>query len=221
MNPFSLLSIWSCLRFEEPDKGGAPTPPEPDPENDSDDDVKTLTQAELNRMDAVARARGKRQAEKDITEQYAEQFGMSLSEAAEIVKAHREKQDAEKSEAQKAKEAAEAEKAAAAQEKAEASRERHDVKVERELIKAGLDPQKVERIAKMVTVEVGAEPEAITEAVGEVKTDFPALFSASEGDGKVKPVDTGAGQKPKKLTPTTAMERGKERAAKYNPAKAS
>lgn len=216
INPFTLLN---CLRFEEEGGGGGNTPAT-EPTNDEErmDEKVTYTRADLAEKFQAREIRGKKQGQREFEESLASEFGMSLSEAKELVKKQKEQQDAEKSEAQKAREAAEQEKAAAATEREQAQRERHSLKVERALMVAGVEPAKVERIAKMVTVEVGAEDEAITEAVEEIKQEFPAVFGSSEPNG-LKPVDSNStnSRGPKKLTPTTAWEFGKERAAKFNP----
>lgn len=216
-NPFSLLN---CLRFEEDGGGGAAPATPTEDEQDDDEGKVTFTQSELNEKFISREKRAKKQAQREFEESLASKFGMSLQEAEELVKKQKEQQDAEKSEAQKAREAAEAEKAAAATEREQAKSERHSLKVERALMVAGVDPAKVDRISKMVTVEVGAEDEAITEAVEEIKQEFPAVFGSSESSG-LKPVDSNSttSKGPKKLTPTTAWEFGKERAAKFNPQK--
>lgn len=209
------LSIFSYLRFEEPDKPGGAPDPEPKKDGADDDDVVTFKQRELQSLFAAESDKGKRKGRRELEEKLQSELGAPLSEVKAMIQAQKEREDSEKSEAQKAREAADAEKAAAEKERKEAARDRHEVKVERALLKAGLSPERVDRIALMVDVEVGAEAEDIEDAVKKTKEEFPEVFTAANG---MKPTDSDyRAPKPKRTAPSTAYESGQQRAKQFNP----
>jgi len=168
----------------------------------------TFTQADLNRIAAREKDEGKRAAMAEV----ASKLGCTVEEAIELVKTARAKEDAEKSEAQKAKEAADRAAADAEKAKAEAAREKHLARVERALIKAGVDEKKLDKVARMLDAEVGAEMDAIEAATKDLKKDFPELFNGRKG-----PIDsdTGGGS-PKPTIKDDDYSSGVERAKRYS-----
>lgn len=141
-------------------------------------DSKTITQEEANRIAGAARAEGRDAAEKQL----AKDLGVPLDEAKAILKAHTEKVEGEKSEAQKAREAADKERQEAADEKAAAALVVHNANVKDALRDAGvLGKDKLAKVAKLVDVEVGADEAAIEAAVKVTAKEFPELFGASSG----------------------------------------
>lgn len=218
IDPFSLLN---CLRFEEDGGGGAADSTETDSDDEQDRNEKVnMTKAELDHKFIAREKRAKARAQQEYEESLASKFGMTVEEAAELVKKHKEQQDKEKSEAQKAREAAEAERAALSTEREQIARDQHAMKVEKALMRLGVDAGKVDRIARMVTVDVGADDEAITEAVEEIKEEFPAVFGTTESNG-YKPGNTSTTKAPapKKPVPEGGIERGRQRALARMPHK--
>lgn len=182
-----------------------------------------FTQDDLNRVGSREKKEGREAALKE----FAAKLGIeSLDEAAKIIKEHKDRQDQEKSEAQLAREAADKEKAEALKEKADANRERHEARVERHLLRAGVPEGEgdtagvaLARVARMLDVEVGADAEAITEAVEELKKDFPALFTPSEKKEEEgsKNQNSDPGNKPKKPPSSTSKDNAMSRLAARHP----
>lgn len=168
----------------------------------------TFTQEDLNRIAAREKDEGKRAALSEV----AKTLGCTVEEAADIIKRSKEADDAQKTEAQRAKEAAERAKAEADEEKAQAAREKHIVRVERALLKAGVPDAKIERVARMMDVEVGAEPEKLDEAAKALKKDFPELFAT--GSGGTNDSDP-PGSPPKPKIKDDKFNAGAERAKQY------
>lgn len=197
----------------KPAEGGEPKPEEKPTE-------KLIPQSEVTAIATREKEQGRRAAEEAL----AQKLGVPLEEAEQILKAHREKREAEKSEAQREKDAAAREKAAAEQEKLAAKKEAHDARVDRALVAAGLDlddetdegKAKVDRIRRMVTAEVGAEYDAVKADVAALKTQFPDLFGKAPDPSAPKPPKPPASD-PKSATPKppegeTAFDRGLKRA---------
>lgn len=153
-----------------PAGGGAPaaTPPADAP--------KTFTQDDLTRVATKEKQEGKAAAEREL----AEQLGVPLDQAKQIIADARAKDEATKTEAQKDRDAAAREKSEAEAEKAVAKQEVHDARLERAFAKEGLDlddsDEKVKRLVRLVSSEVGSSYEDILAEVKTLKTDFPALF---------------------------------------------
>lgn len=204
--------FWMLSDPEKPAGDGAKT----DPLATDPPASRTFSQEEVTRMLTREKDQGEAAGLRKLEEQLQAEFGVDLDTAKKMLKASKDRQEAEKTEAQRAKEAADAEKAAAAKERQEAATERHSVKVERALLKAGADPEKIDRLGRLVDAEVGADEAAIVAAVEAVKTDFPTVFGASGGAG---PTDGEAqgGRRPPKATPEGAEDRGRARAKARNP----
>lgn len=175
-------------------------------EGGDDGATRTFTQDEVSNIAAREKAQGRQAAENQL----AEDLGVPIEEAREIIEQHRQREEAEKTEAQKAREAADREKAEAEQAKAEAARERHDAKVERALLKAGVNPDILERATPSLNLEVGADDAAIKAEIDALKKDVPSFFGT--GNGK-PPSSTPGGTPPSGGQPNKdAFDKGAERA---------
>lgn len=210
-------ALFGDLRMEDPPEGG--NPPKEDPPNDGKQGgEKTLTQTEVNAIAAREKAAGKAAAEQEL----ATSLGVSLDEAKAIIKSHRDKENAAKSEAEKAKEAADAEKAAAEAEKQTAKAEVHETRLERAFAKEGLPldeaaDDKRARVLRLVTVEVGAAYEDVLKDVQKVKEDFPELFGGKKSTEPPKRRAAGdpPGQPPAPAGGEDKFAKGRERAQRH------
>lgn len=184
------------------------TPADPPPGGGGSD--KVFTQEEVNRMMAREKSQGRDAAIRDV----ADQLGVSVEEAKDIIQNHQQQMEAQKTEAQKAQEAADRAKAEAEAEKQLAARERHDLKVERAVGIA--DPQKAAKVARMLDLEVGASDEEISAAVEATRELFPMLFEQGQGGGGRKLPDSDPGPSPKpKPSGEDGYSRGADRAKEY------
>jgi DNA-binding transcriptional MerR regulator len=164
----------------DPDTGGGSGGDKGDDEPDKKP-AKTFTQAEVNKFAAREKAEGKRAAEKAL----AEQLGVPLDKAKEIIAAAQKAEDEKKSEAEKERDKAVEERKAAEAEKREAAAEKHEARIERALAAEGFagDDKKLGRVRKMITVEVGATYEDVLADVKDAKTEFPEIFAGKADDG--------------------------------------
>jgi len=178
------------------------------------DTPKTFSQEDVNRIATREKEQGKQAASREL----AEQLGVSVEEAKQIIQRAKEADDAQKTEAQRAREAADREKEEAALEKRAATTERHEAAVERRLVMAGVtDEKKLARVMRMVTVEPGASSDEIQTDVDQLKTDFPELFTVQQGGGggrRVPDSDPKGGPPPRKGA-EDAYSKGAERAKAY------
>ncbi len=146
-------------------------------DDDDKDKGKTFTQEDLNRVATKEKQDGERKARQDI----AEQLGVSLEDAAAIIKKAKEQDDKDKSEAQRREDAAAAREKAANEREAEAKRTVFETRLGRVLDKAGMS----EAVQENVTVKgltVDSSVEDIQAAVDKLKKDAPALFGGEEDD---------------------------------------
>lgn len=182
-----------------------PTPPAPTPEPE-----RMLPQSQVNQIVAREVAQTKQKA----AEELAADLGVSLEEAKALVKATRDRQDAEKSEAQRAREAADQEKAAAQKDRAEASQAKHETWSDAALIRAGAPSEEEDlvRLRGLLTVQVGATREEIEQDVEKVKERFGALFGTSPTPPKPRIPHSDPPGHPVPTPPKEGMERGRERA---------
>jgi hypothetical protein len=193
--------------------GDDPPKDPPDPKDDGKEDPKkdtTFTQEELNRIAAREKDEGKRAALADV----AKTLGCTVEEAASIIKTAREADDKQKSEAQRSQEAADKAKAEADAEKAEAAKEKHTARVERVLLKAGVMDEKLEKVARMLDAEVGAEVDKIEAAAKDLKKEFPELFTGKPAGGP--PNSDPPGGPPKPTLKDDKFNAGVERAKQYS-----
>lgn len=171
-----------------------------------------------SRVNEIVTAETKKAAEK-ATADLAAQLGVSVDEAKAIIKAHQERVEGEKSEAQKAREAADREKTEAEKAKAEAQAEIFATRADRALVSAGADPEDDEglaRLRKLLDVAPGATVDEIKADVKKVAEKFPALFeSQPQRNPRTPGSDPKGGGRQTKST-DNAMTRGMERAqARY------
>ena len=196
--------------------GGSDVPPPSDPPVNDDTPPpnpttsKTVTSEEMARIAAREKEEGRRAAQREL----AEQLGVSVEEAKQIISNHRTAEEQNKTEAQREKEAAAAERAAAAQEKAAAAEERHRARIERSIMLAGVtDEKRIERISRLLDVEVGADPDAVSSAVATLKEEMPEIFgSTADGEAPKPPAGVPGGKPPKPQVKDDAFTRGRERA---------
>lgn len=194
----------------------APVPPAPTPTADPPPTPeRTFTQAEVDRMMGATRDQGRRAAENQL----AADLGIPLDEAKQILTAHRERQEAEKTEAQKAIDAANAREAAAAAKESAANAKEHALNVERVLLRSGIPVDRVTVVAKLVDAPVGADETALLAAVEAVKGSVPELFKPADPNVPTPPAPTPKpvagdppGTPPKPAPPGDAYQRGMERA---------
>lgn len=196
------------LTLGEPVQTSTPPPPPPPPATVS------LTQADLDaRM--VARAE---QAKRNERQALLDSLGFkSLKEAEELVKAHREAQDAQRTETERAIARAEEARLAAEGQLAAIATERHTLNVERALMAAGAQGD-LARLSRLVEVETGAESAEVNAAVEAAKAEFPSLFGAATATpAPSEPHGGGAPSRPSNSP--DALTRGSERAQLYNEGK--
>lgn len=198
---------------------GDPAPPKPT-EDPATPPAKAYSQEELNRIAAAEKEQGKRAAERDL----ADKLGVSLDEAADIIKQHREREEQNKTELDKAQSAAEREKAQREAVERERDLAKHDARLLEALVTAEVPAKKLGHVKKLVEVAPGASDEELAQAIAKVKEDVPELFAEQEaGDGKPAPKGTppAPGSDPKGTPPAPkpgddAMKRGMERAKAYS-----
>lgn len=200
-------------------KGGEGDPAGGEGEGGSGDEPLQMTQKQLNAMMAREKNQGRQAAQQELSEQ----LGVSIEEAKSILTAAREREDAEKSEAQRAKDEADREKAQATQDREAAARERYETKVEKALIRAGVSPDDSDRLAdlaRLVSAPQDADLDAIAEDVKTVKERYPELFGANgSGDPKPPPSSDPKGKQPARRGSEDAMARGAERAKGFSKSK--
>ena len=158
----------------DPPAGGGDGP-KPSPPREPAEAPK-YTDAQVNAWAARDRDQGRRAALNEVSTT----LGCTVEEAADILKAHRESEDAKLTAAQKAEQAANEAKKQAEDDRTAAARERHEAKVERALLGAGVPEEKLPRALRALDdIEVGADKDAITTAVKALKDDVPGLFGAT------------------------------------------
>jgi hypothetical protein len=143
----------------------------------------------------------------------ADELGVPLDEAKTLIKAARDKEESEKSDAQKAREAADREKAEAEEAKAGAAKKEHELNVRDALRDAGVTKERVARVATLVVVDVGADEKAIEAAVAATKKEFPELFGEAAGgspDSDTGGSNGGSGGQGGKSKMSAAYERAQK-----------
>jgi hypothetical protein len=181
-----------------------------------------ITQEEVSRIAAREKDQGRRAAENAI----AEKLGVSVEEAAEIVKAARAAADAERTEVERAKGAEATAKAAAKAAEDALARTQHERKIELELIEQGVPVKAAAKVVALVDSEVGSDEAAVAASVAALKAEMPAVFTAAEEpelgpDGKPvpakpkPPASDPKGTPPKPTAGEDAFSRGAERAKSH------
>jgi hypothetical protein len=154
---------------------------------ESKPELKSFTDDQLKSMMSREKKEGRQAAEKAI----AEELGKPIAEVKALLKAAEEREEAEKTELQKAIDENERIKRESSETASAAARDAHDTRVRLELVRAGVplpeDPaeadQALDRLARLVTAEVGASVDDIRENIGGAKKQFPQLFEASSTQG--------------------------------------
>lgn len=189
-------------------------------EDGSTDSGKTFTEADMNRI----RLRETRKAETAARKKLLDELGVTDPAAAKKALAKIKADDEKNKDAiQKAAEAKTEAERAADEAKRDASQARLERKVDRALVKANVDPKRIDRIAKLVHGELGDEPDDddLAEAIETIKGEFPESFAEVEdGDGKKdegrKPAPSGNGKggtpAQKRGSVSSGLSRGAERA---------
>ena len=216
LNPLSPMNHRARIRLiETPPTGDPASPPAGGAPADAPPAEKTLTQSEVNAIAAREKSQGKAAAEQAI----AEQLGVSITEAAEIIKKAREADEKTKSEAQKDRDAAAKEKQDAEADRSAAKVEVHQARLERAFAKVGVDlsddkeQAKNARLLRLVSVEVGSSYEDVLAEVTQIQKDFPALFGGTPvTPGAKAPGGDPKGQPPKPTGGEDKFEAGRKRA---------
>lgn len=168
----------------------------------------TFTQEDVDRLIGQRTAEAQRQASRNLVKELGFE---KVDDLKALVTAQRDAEKAQMTEAERLRtEAAEA-KAATDTERQLLANERHSLSVERELTKAGAQGDTA-RLVRMVESEVGAEPKAVSEAVGKLKADFPALFGTSALPSSEP---AGGGIPPRPTSTHDPLEAGRLKAEAY------
>lgn len=189
-----------------------PPAPPPPPKTDPAKSEQVFTQADLDNVAGRTRAEERRKAEQAV----AEQLGVPIDEAKDIIEAKRQVDDAQKTEAQRAREEADREKETAKAVIAAAAEEKKAAKAERALMAAGVDVAKLGRATTLLLADVSdiEDAEKLKTSVESLKTDVPSLFGVAPPPGA--PSSDPAGQPPAGGNGGTpkGMDAGRERARK-------
>lgn len=197
-----------------------------DSEGDDEDDEgegekaksKTYTQEDFDRAANKMIGRGRRAA----TQELLKELGLESVEdlKAAIAKASGNDEESQ-SELAAEKEKVRKDQERAARDKAEAAQDRFDAKVERRLVKAQADPDRVEKIARLLDISIEDDPdvEDIDAAIADLKADYPELFSPKDSDDdgdddrtRSKVPGSDVGRQPKGTKPKgSADERARAR----------
>lgn len=187
-----------------------------DPRDDDpkDDDERKFSQQDLNAIAAKEKRDGRRAAEQAM----ADQLGVPLAEAIEILKNHREQEQQKKDELTRAQEeanAAKSEKETAEQKAAAAERK---AALTLALARAGAADKTFDDALVILQTRLADKPDAeddeVKEIVKALKKDIPSFFGASSGNGSGKGGPSGdpGGPPPGGQGKATSFDRGRERA---------
>jgi hypothetical protein len=197
-----------------------------DDEDEGDDDKpkgKVFTQQDIDRITNKLITRGRRSATKELLGELGLESVDDLKAA--IAKANG-SDDESQGELAALKEQVRKDQEKAARDKAEAAQDRFDAKVERRLVKAQADPDRVEKIARLLDLSLEDEPdvEDIDAAIADLKEDYPELFSPKDSDdddedrGRSKMPDSDTGRQPKRTAPKgSADDRAKAKLLERHP----
>lgn len=180
-----------------------------------DTNTKTYTQDEMNRIAAKEKKEGRKAAEKSLLESLGVQ---DADEAKAVLEQFRTQQEEAKSEIQREKEAAQRATQLAETTTREAAHERHTNRVERFLIRANVPVERVDRVARLVDVEVGADDDAIDAAIESVQKDFPELFTGEGGTSSRNGAPSGdppRTSRPPKARKDDSLASGYERGQRF------
>lgn len=198
---------------ETPPATGDPVAPAPTAE------APTVTQDVLNRIVGREKAEAKRKAQQEL----AEQLGVSVDEAKQIIEDKRKADEAAKSEVDKARDEAEQARREAEEARAQAAKDRFDAKLERRLAAAGVgagidDAGQREglmaRALRLIDLSPDADDEQIAAEIEQLKKDIPGLFTAAKAQA---PSGVTGAAPPASQASKSPIERGRERARAARP----
>lgn len=169
------------------------TPPAPPATPPATPPAGFLTQEQVNQIAAREKDQGRVAALREVSEMLG---GMRVEDAAELVKAAKAADDANKTQAQRDAEAAATARAEAEAERKAAAEDRHAARLERALTAAGAVDVEVATAA--IKVGVDADADAIKTAVDALKQRVPGLF----GTPTSPPSDPGTPPPSQKTTPS-------------------
>jgi hypothetical protein len=205
-------------------------PPPAGPGAGGKGDGPKFTQDDLNARDIAGKKAGAAAAKKQL----AEELGVSLDEAAKIIKAHNDRTEAEKTELQRQADALAAAEATQTQLKAELETERLRNRLQTALVApvvdaegnvsaAGCDPSAVGPILDLAVTHAlqapDGEADPVSWAIGQLRASLPQLFTGSvgaNGAGQQTPppgAPSGGipvGQRNQQQKPLTPMERAQK-----------
>jgi hypothetical protein len=174
------LTPWMLAPDDETGHGADPADEGETEETTGGDSTRTFTQAEVDRM-VGGRAT---KAEKAARTKLLEELGVSdPAEAKKILEAARKAAEKDKTELDKARDQATTAAQTAAEARAEAAQARRERAIDRALVQADVSPKRLDRMAKLVAIELDPDAddmaEAIAAAVAAVKDDMPEAFASS------------------------------------------
>ena len=171
----------------------------------SSDEGKTFTQDDMTRV----ASREAKKATKAEAARIAAELGVSPAKAAEILKAHKEADEKNQTESERAKAEADADRADAKADRKAAKQERLDAKVERKLAHAGMDDAAIGRFAPTMGLDPDADDDDIDQAIEKLEDDLPALFGEPTEPRKPASSSTPKRKREKKVPAATSLEAGK------------
>lgn len=207
---------------ETPPTSGDPSASAPSPATEP---PTTFTQEQFNREAGRIRAETKRAAAKEL----ADQLGVSVDEAKQIIEDHRTKTEAEKTEVQRAQEALAAAQREAEEAKAAAAASEFETSLYKKLSAAGVgwgcEDEEADRrmgMARSILAGLGitkqSSDEDIAEKIAVAKGDVPGLFTAKAEGGQTAVSGVTNGRPPAGGQGTqSAMERGRAKARALRP----
>jgi len=171
-------------------------------------DEPRFTQAELDRVAGQTRAEAKRKAEQDV----ANALGVPLDEAKAIIAERQQRVEAEKTEAQKATEAANKARSEADDAKKTAAQETLRARAVVALVKAKLNPDRLDRatVLLLADVDADADADAVDAAATKLAEETPEWFT---GEAAQPPPANGnpGGAPPRGQSDAKGLDAGRKR----------
>jgi len=192
----------------ENQEGGEAKDPEDSEQEDSGNTGKVFTQEDLTRVGTREKDQGKRQGQREVLAALGVQ---SIEEAAALAQQLRDAEDEKLSEADRAKKEAETQRAEAERDRQAAREERLASKVERKLLKEGVDPKLVDKVSRLVEVDVDSTDEDIITAIADLKEEAPQMFSEPGSKETGTPKQSDVGKQRKKGQGPDPKQRAQER----------
>lgn len=160
-----------------------------DDEGDDDKKSKSFTEERVQRIAAREYRRGQKKGVTDLLKE------LEISDADELKRliARGKGQKVEESEELKQeREALRKEREKIDRERSEAAEDRFNARVERRLVAAGAKPSKIEKIARLLDLDLADDPDKddIDEAIATLEEEMPELFVAKDTDDDDEDDDT-------------------------------